>query len=226
MTEVVIEQIIYLVKLVSAAICGGLIGYERQSRKKTAGTRTHIIIAVAAAEMMIISKYGFQDVLGEYIKLDPSRIAAGIVTAIGFIGSGIIIFRNNNVNGITTSAGIWATVGVGMAMGAGMYVLGIVSTAIVMTVELFLGRKGFLSKKGGEEKELKIGFRENPEKEVFQFIEQIILEEGCRIESVQLIEESVLYVMSAQIAISSKGNVVSLVGRLKGVGPMVQITIQ
>lgn len=222
----VIEQIIYLVKLVSAAICGGLIGYERQSRKKTAGTRTHIIIAVAAAEMMIISKYGFQDVVGEYIKLDPSRIAAGIVTAIGFIGSGIIIFRNNNVNGITTSAGIWATVGVGMAMGAGMYVLGIASTAIVMTVELFLGRKGFLSKQGGEEKELKIEFRENPEKEVFQFIEQIILEEGCRIESVQLIEESVLYVMSAQIAIPSRGSVISLLGRLNGVCHMVQITIQ
>lgn len=222
----VIEQIIYLVKLVSAAICGGLIGYERQSRKKTAGTRTHIIIAVAAAEMMIISKYGFQDVVGEYIKLDPSRIAAGIVTAIGFIGSGIIIFRNNNVNGITTSAGIWATVGVGMAMGAGMYVLGIASTAIVMTVELFLGRKGFLSKQGGEDKELKIEFRENPEKEVFQFIEQIILEEGCRIESVQLIEESVLYVMSAQIAIPSRGSVISLLGRLNGVCHMVQITIQ
>lgn len=222
----VIEQIIYLVKLVSAAICGGLIGYERQSRKKTAGTRTHIIIAVAAAEMMIISKYGFQDVVGEYIKLDPSRIAAGIVTAIGFIGSGIIIFRNNNVNGITTSAGIWATVGVGMAMGAGMYVLGIASTAIVMTVELFLGRKGFLSKQGGEDKELKIEFRENPEKEVFQFIEQIILEEGCRIENVQLIEESVLYVMSAQIAIPSRGSVISLLGRLNGVCHMVQITIQ
>lgn len=120
------EQLIYVLRLVSAALCGGLIGYERQSRKKTAGTRTHVIIAVAAAAMMIISKYGFNDVLGDYVKLDPSRVAAGIVTAVGFIGSGIIIFRNNNVNGITTSAGIWATVGVGMAMGAGMYVLGAV----------------------------------------------------------------------------------------------------
>ena len=66
--------------------------------------------------MMIISKYGFGDVLNEYVKLDPSRVAAGVVTAIGFIGSGIIIFRNNSVNGITTSAGIWATVGVGMSL--------------------------------------------------------------------------------------------------------------
>ena len=132
MNQFVTEQLIYVLRLVAAALCGGLIGCERQSKKKTAGTRTHVIIAVASAMMMIISKYGFGDVLNEYVKLDPSRVAAGVVTAIGFIGSGIIIFRNNSVNGITTSAGIWATVGVGMSMGAGMYILGAVSTAIVM----------------------------------------------------------------------------------------------
>ena len=110
MNQFVTEQLIYVLRLVAAALCGGLIGCERQSKKKTAGTRTHVIIAVASAMMMIISKYGFGDVLNEYVKLDPSRVAAGVVTAIGFIGSGIIIFRNNSVNGITTSAGIWATV--------------------------------------------------------------------------------------------------------------------
>ena len=117
MNEFIMEQWIFVARLLGAAVCGGLIGYERQSRKKTAGVRTHVIISVAAATMMIISKYGFNDVLGEYVRLDPSRVAAGIVTAVGFIGSGIIFFRNNNVSGITTSAGIWATVGVGMAMG-------------------------------------------------------------------------------------------------------------
>ena len=116
MNQFVTEQLIYVLRLVAAALCGGLIGCERQSKKKTAGTRTHVIIAVASAMMMIISKYGFGDVLNEYVKLDPSRVAAGVVTAIGFIGSGIIIFRNNSVNGITTSAGIWATVGVGRSM--------------------------------------------------------------------------------------------------------------
>lgn len=103
MNQFVTEQLIYVLRLVAAALCGGLIGCERQSKKKTAGTRTHVIIAVASAMMMIISKYGFGDVLNEYVKLDPSRVAAGVVTAIGFIGSGIIIFRNNSVNGITTS---------------------------------------------------------------------------------------------------------------------------
>ena len=146
MNEFIMEQWIFVARLLGAAVCGGLIGYERQSRKKTAGVRTHVIISVAAATMMIISKYGFNDVLGEYVRLDPSRVAAGIVTAVGFIGSGIIFFRNNNVSGITTSAGIWATVGVGMAMGCGMYVLGAVSTIIVMVSEVFLGRRGYFSR--------------------------------------------------------------------------------
>ncbi|WP_349769273.1 MgtC/SapB family protein, partial [Hungatella sp. SL.1.14] len=67
--------------------------------------------------------------LGEYIKLDPSRVAAGVVTAIGFIGSGVILFKNNRVSGLTTSAGIWATVGVGMPEGAGMYLIGVITRA-------------------------------------------------------------------------------------------------
>ena len=73
MNQFVTEQLIYVLRLVAAALCGGLIGCERQSKKKTAGTRTHVIIAVASAMMMIISKYGFGDVLNEYVKLDPSR---------------------------------------------------------------------------------------------------------------------------------------------------------
>lgn len=86
------EQAVYVIRLLAAMVCGGLIGYERHSRRKTAGLRTHVIIALASALMMILSKYGFFDVLGSYedVKLDPSRMASGIVTAIGFIGSGII----------------------------------------------------------------------------------------------------------------------------------------
>ena len=153
MEEFVLEQLNFIERLLGAAVCGGLIGYERHSRKKTAGMRTHVIISFAAATMMIISKYGFDDVLGEYVRLDPSRVAAGIVTAVGFIGSGIILFRNNNVSGITTSAGIWATVGVGMARGCGMYVLGCASTGIVMIAEAFLGKIGRFSKKGSRNQE-------------------------------------------------------------------------
>lgn len=170
MDEFVTEQLIYMVRIVLAALCGGMVGYERQNRKKNAGVRTHVIIAVASAMMMIISKYGFNDVLSDYIKLDPSRVAAGIVTAIGFIGSGIIFFRNNSVSGITTSAGIWATVGLGMSMGSGMYVLGIISTAVIMIAEVFLGRKPLRSKKAGEEKEIEIEYLEGENRDTYGLI--------------------------------------------------------
>lgn len=150
MEEWVLVELGYLGRIVLAGICGGIIGYERQSKRKIAGLRTHVIVAVSSALMIILSKYGFQDVLDEYVKLDPSRVASGIVTAIGFLGSGMIFFRNNSVSGLTTSAGVWATVGVGMAVGAGMYAVGVATTIIVLLVELFLGRKGVLSGKGKE----------------------------------------------------------------------------
>ena len=140
-----IQQLEWMARILMAGACGGIIGYERESRKKTAGLRTHVIVAVSSALMLILSKYGFQDVTGQYVRVDPSRMAAGAVAAIGFLGSGVIFSRNKNVSGITTSAGIWATLGVGMAIGAGMYVIGICTTGIVVLVEIFLGRQGKLS---------------------------------------------------------------------------------
>ena len=117
-------QLIYFLRLLGAALCGAMIGYERESHMKMAGIRTHAIVALASSLMMLISKYGFYDILFmEHIGLDPSRIAAGVVTAVGFLGAGVIFTRHMNVMGITTAAGIWATVGIGMAFGAGMYIL-------------------------------------------------------------------------------------------------------
>ncbi len=134
------EELEYLLRIVLSVICGACIGYERESRLKTAGIRTHIIVSLGSALMMLISKYGFADVLGGDIKLDPSRIAAGIVTAVGFIGAGVIFVRNQTVSGVTTAAGIWATVGIGMALGSGMYVLGVAATALLVVLQLVLHR--------------------------------------------------------------------------------------
>lgn len=141
----IIQQLEWMVRILFAGLCGGIIGYERESRKKTAGLRTHVIVAVSAALLIVLSKYGFQDVVGPFVRVDPSRIASGTVAAIGFLGSGVIFSRNKNVSGVTTSAGIWATLGVGMAVGAGMYVIGICTTVIVVLVEIFLGRQGKIS---------------------------------------------------------------------------------
>ena len=133
----------YVIRIVIAGICGGVIGYERKNRGKGAGVRTHLIVAIGAALMMIISKYGFGDVdpgtLGTK-GVDPSRIASQIVSGVGFLGAGMIYFTHKSPKGLTTAAGMWATAGVGMAIGSGMYVVGIATTVIVVACQLILHR--------------------------------------------------------------------------------------
>lgn len=134
----------YIFRIVLAGICGILIGYERKNRAKEAGLRTHCIVACASALMMVVSKYAFFDLIkgdlypGVDIRLDPSRVAQGIVSGVGFLGAGMIFVRKNTIKGLTTAAGIWATSGIGMAIGGGMYVVGIVSTAIILAIQFAL----------------------------------------------------------------------------------------
>lgn len=126
-------------RLVLAGVCGLLIGYERQKRSKVAGVRTHCVVACAAALMMILSKYAYSDMpelYGDLVKVDPSRIASGVVSGIGFLGAGMIFMNKKTTTGLTTAAGIWATAGVGMAVGAGMYVVGLASALIILLIQV------------------------------------------------------------------------------------------
>lgn len=135
----IFQEMEFFLRLIVASICGALIGLEREKRLKNAGIRTHIIVAISSALMMIVSKYGFFDVLEfESISVDASRIAAGVVTAIGFLGAGVIYVRKENTIGLTTAAGLWATVGIGIALGAGMYVLGVASTLLILLIQFIL----------------------------------------------------------------------------------------
>ena len=135
-----------------AALCGSVIGIERKNRLKEAGLRTHLILAMGAALMMCVSKYAFFDILrfcrdsGFDIKLDPSRVAASIVSGVGFLGAGTIFVRKQVINGLTTAAGLWVTSGIGMAIGAGMYIPGIAATLILFMAQVFLHKNySFLS---------------------------------------------------------------------------------
>ncbi|WP_210254810.1 MgtC/SapB family protein [Methylocapsa sp. S129] len=113
-----------------AFVLSAIIGLEREVRHKSAGLRTHTLVGFAAALIMLVSKYGFGDILAEgRIVLDPSRIAAQIVTGIGFIGGGLIFVRRDSVRGLTTAAIVWLTTAVGMACGAGLPILALVVTA-------------------------------------------------------------------------------------------------
>lgn len=123
----------FALRLFVAGAMGVLIGLEREYRAKEAGYRTHFLVALGSALMMIVSQYGFMEVLKtDLIRLDPSRIAAQVVSGIGFIGAGTIILQKQIVRGLTTAAGIWATSGIGLAVGAGMYAVGISATLLAL----------------------------------------------------------------------------------------------
>lgn len=134
-----LNELLYILRMVIASICGFVIGLERKNRAKEAGIRTHCVVACASALMMIISKYGFADLpvgVDGIRGADSARIAAQVVSGIGFLGAGMIFVHKNTVTGLTTAAGIWATSGVGMAIGAGMYIVGISATAIILLVQM------------------------------------------------------------------------------------------
>jgi len=113
-----------------ALVLSALIGLEREARAKSAGLRTHTLVGLGSAVFMIVSKYGFGDLLHvSGISIDPSRIAAQVVSGIGFIGGGLIFVRRDSVRGLTTAATVWLAAAVGMAAGAGLPVLAVGTTA-------------------------------------------------------------------------------------------------
>lgn len=123
----------FILRLLLAGIMGAVIGLDREYRAKEAGYRTHFLVSLGSALIMIVSQHGFGEILDTpNVNLDPSRIASQVVTGIGFIGAGTIILHKQIVRGLTTAAGIWATSGIGLAIGAGMYTLGISATILTL----------------------------------------------------------------------------------------------
>jgi putative Mg2+ transporter-C (MgtC) family protein len=117
-----------------AFLLSSLIGLERQLRQRSAGLRTHALVGVGAAGFILVSKYGFADVLGHGISLDPSRVAAQVVSGIGFIGAGLIFVKRDSVRGLTTAATIWLVAAVGLASGAGLLAVALGLTAAHLIV--------------------------------------------------------------------------------------------
>lgn len=126
-----------LIEVGAAFFLSGAVGFERELRQKSAGLRTYTIIGVSAALFMLVSKYGFGDVLAKgTIVVDPSRVAAQIVSGIGFVGAGLIFVDGDRVRGITTAATVWLVAAVGSACGAGLLLLGFVVTGAYFIVAL------------------------------------------------------------------------------------------
>lgn len=123
-----------ILRLLVAAVFGSAIGFERERLLWAAGLRTHMLVCVGSCLIIIVSAYGFRDVIGDHVVLDPSRIAAQVVSGVGFLGAGTILFRGEAVRGLTTAASLWAVAAIGLAVGAGLFAAALAGTVIVLLV--------------------------------------------------------------------------------------------
>ena len=124
-----------LARLLLAAVLGSMIGLQREHLFWTAGLRTHMLVATGACLFMIVSAFGFEQALTQAgTRLDPSRIAAQIVTGIGFLGAGSIMMRGEVIKGLTTAASLWAVAAIGMTIGGGLYGLGVSATVLILII--------------------------------------------------------------------------------------------
>lgn len=139
------QNLDFFIRILVACLCGAVIGAERSKRFKEAGVRTHMIVCCGAALMMIVSKYSFADLTSAagvnfsgVRGADSARIAAQVVSGISFLGAGVIFKHGSAVRGLTTAAGLWATAGIGLAIGAGMYPVGIFTAALVALIQVLM----------------------------------------------------------------------------------------
>lgn len=124
-----------LVRLTIAAFCGGLIGLERERKDWAAGLRTHMLVCVGSCLVLLVSAFGFERVLGDHVVLDPSRVAAQVVSGVGFIGAGAILFsKQGTIRGLTTAAGLWTVAAIGLACGSGMYFAAGATTVVALII--------------------------------------------------------------------------------------------
>ena len=140
-----VQNLDFVLRIFVSCVCGFILGVERSRRFKEAGVRTHMIVCCGAALIMIVSKYGFADLTsaaGETFNgtrgADPARLAAQVVSGVGFLGAGMIFKNGGSVTGLTTAAGIWAAAGIGLAIGSGMYTVGILVTIAIASIQMLM----------------------------------------------------------------------------------------
>ena len=189
--------------LVALAL-GALIGYGRELRAKGAGVRTHILVALGAALFMIISQYGFTG----SDRFDAARVAAGVVTGIGFLGGGIIM-KKNHVSGLTTAAGLWVTGAIGMAAGCGMFLMAAVCTALVL---ICLELLNYYSIRFGQKEVLAV-FSSEDQFSLVKAVETL----GKEVEHCNIYKENGIYKAALDLRVSKKEHVLELLKRLNGI---------
>ncbi|RZJ31031.1 MAG: MgtC/SapB family protein [Flavobacterium sp.] len=131
-----LEPVDICLRLGLAVLCGGLVGFERERKDWAVGIRTHMLACMGSSLVMMVSSFGFADILGTpNVSLDPSRIASSVIIGVGYLGAGIIlILKPGNVKGLTTAAALWTTAGLGLACGGGLYFMAVAATIIMIAI--------------------------------------------------------------------------------------------
>ena len=214
-----------LLRLALAAALGGLIGIERELREREAGLRTHLLVALGSALFTIVSAYGFHAFLTSgqsVIRADPTRIAAQIVTGIGFLGAGAIIRQGLSVRGLTTAATLWVVAAIGLAAGAGYYSAAVITTALVLfslyplRIAAYRVLHRFRPGEGRLLVELSIGTSPGP---VIEEVERA----GARIETIELSQEGDRRRLELDVELPREGGSAALVGRVADVEEVAEV---
>jgi putative Mg2+ transporter-C (MgtC) family protein len=214
-----------LLRLALAAALGAVIGLERELREREAGLRTHLLVALGSALFTIVSAYGFHDFLASgaaVVRTDPTRIAAQIVTGIGFLGAGAIIRQGLSVRGLTTAATLWAVAAVGMAAGAGYYSAAVMTTALVLFAlyPLRIGAyrmvRRFRTEDGRLLVELPIGQAPG---NVINEVERT----GARIQSIEVSQEGDRRRLALDVALGRETRAAGLVARVADVDNVAEV---
>ncbi|WP_409276350.1 MgtC/SapB family protein [Neobacillus sp. SCS-31] len=212
-------------RLLLAAFLGGLIGWERDLRNKQAGVKTHLLVSVGAASIMLLSIYGFNETINHVnARFDPARLAHGVISGIGFLGAGAILKHSNrSVTGITTAATLWVVSAIGLAVGSGFYLPALVTTGIVMLTVFVL--RGLEERFLATYKFITFTLTMKDEAQILGKINKLFKNEDADIESISMsdeyffLEEGYLS-MDIRVKISSKKNILELsrdLGSLDGI---------
>lgn len=222
MDGIEINTVTIILRLLLAAFLGGLVGWEREQRNKQAGFKTHLIVSVGSALIMLISIYGFSDFINHpNARFDPARLAAQVISGIGFLGAGAILRHSNKViSGLTTAATLWVVAAIGLGVGAGFYIPAIATTAIVLISTILLGELERKILKPRRYKTIQVLVNDAPGK--LGEISLILGEEHLDIRNVSITEETLddsepFVTIDFTVKTSKQESILRVVDRLKDI---------
>lgn len=219
------------IRMLLAMVLGGIIGFEREHRDRAAGLRTHILVCIGSALIMLLSMYGFTDFVNESsVRMDPARLAAQVITGIGFLGAGVILFNGFSITGLTTAASLWVVAAIGLAIGAGFYYAAILSTLIVLFSLSILNKVEEISHRMKRKYILNIKVLSNPD--IVDKIESILKLNDIKVESFRTVakrekeKNEPIVSMTIKVRLTKKYSYMKLMGALQEMEEIEEISIE